>query len=85
MIGAGAWGTALATVLCDAGHHVTLWAHEPEVAASINASHENKTYLADVTLPNSLRCTNDLQEAIRSAELIVSVVPAQHTRRVAKD
>ena len=85
MIGAGAWGTALATVLCDAGHQVTLWAHEPEVAVSINTLHENRTYLADVALPDSLRCTNDLREAVYSADLIVSVVPAQHTRRVAKN
>ncbi len=50
IIGAGAWGTALATVARRAGREVTIWARSPEIAAEINDRHSNKTYLPDVTL-----------------------------------
>lgn len=82
VIGAGAWGTALATVLCDAGHDVTLWAFERHVADAINSSQRNTTYLPEIILPATLKCTNDLQAAVANADLIVSVVPAQHSRQV---
>jgi glycerol-3-phosphate dehydrogenase (NAD(P)+) len=82
VIGAGAWGTALATVLCDGGHDVTIWAHEPEVALAIEKNHENHVYLPGVTLPPGLRATSDLKAAVTGRELIVSVCPAQHLRRL---
>ena len=51
-MGAGAWGTALAKVLADAGNDVTLWARRPELADEINDTHRNPDYLGDVELPN---------------------------------
>ncbi len=81
VIGAGSWGTALATLLAKAGHRVTLWSFEPDVAESINAQRRNP-YLADVTLPASLTATTDLAEAVGEAELVVSVSPSQFVARV---
>ncbi|MFT7623505.1 MAG: glycerol-3-phosphate dehydrogenase (NAD(P)+) [Myxococcota bacterium] len=82
VIGAGAWGTALATVLVEAGHDTVIWAFEPEVAATIRGEQSNPIYLPDIALPAALDATSDLSEAVRGRELILSVVPAQHTRRV---
>ncbi len=58
-MGAGAWGTALAKVLADAGNDVTLWARRPELADEINDTHRNSGYLGDVELPKSIRATSD--------------------------
>lgn len=76
VVGAGAWGTALATVLVEKGHEVTIWSYEPEVAEAINERRSNP-YLAGVELPDSLRATNDLAAAIEGAALVVSVSPSQ--------
>ena len=82
VIGAGAWGTALAQTLADGGRDVTLWAREPEVAAAINETHVNTLYLADVTLSPTLTATDDLGTAGAGAELILLVAPAQHMAAV---
>ncbi len=83
VIGAGAWGTALATVLVEGDHQVTIWAYEPEVAADINDNHANSVYLPDIDLPEELVATSDLKAAVEDAELILSVCPAQHLRTLA--
>ena len=54
VVGAGAWGTALACHAARIGHDVTLWAFEPEVAEEIRSRHVNATYLPDAELPQSL-------------------------------
>lgn len=81
VIGAGAWGTALAAMARRAGRDVVLWALEPEVADSINARHVNELYLPDVELDPAIRATNDTAEAI-DADLVLLVAPAQHLRKV---
>jgi glycerol-3-phosphate dehydrogenase (NAD(P)+) len=80
--GAGAWGTALALVLARAGCRVTLWAYEREVAAAINAGHENPLYLPGISLDPAIRATAELAEMGR-AELLLLVTPAQHLRGIA--
>jgi glycerol-3-phosphate dehydrogenase (NAD(P)+) len=83
VIGAGAWGTAIAIVLGRRGHHsVRLWAHEPEVCESINTLHVNQLFLADCPIPDVVSATNSLEEALRAADIVVSVMPSHHTRRV---
>jgi glycerol-3-phosphate dehydrogenase (NAD(P)+) len=82
VVGAGSWGTALASVLAGNGQRVTMWSFEPDVTASIQAKHENSRYLPGVPLPESLAATNDLAEAMRGAQVIVSVSPSQFVRRV---
>ncbi len=82
VIGAGAWGTALAHLMAAKGDEVRLWAFEPEVVAEINDHHENKTYLPDAELPDNLTATNDLAEALSDRELVLSVVPSHVVRSV---
>ncbi|MEQ8326563.1 MAG: NAD(P)H-dependent glycerol-3-phosphate dehydrogenase [Parvibaculum sp.] len=84
VIGAGAWGTALAQVAAKAGRSVTLWARESEVVASVNGSHENTTFLPGIALDESLRATADLKEAA-AADAVLMVTPAQHMRRVLEE
>src|SRR5215207_3332811 len=79
-MGAGAWGTALAKVLADAGNNVTLWARRPELADEINDTHHNAQYLDDCELPKSIRATSDPAEALAGACTVLFAVPAQ-TRR----
>jgi len=81
VIGAGAWGTALAQVAAGAGRDTLLWALEPEVAQSVNADHENRLYLPGVPLSPVIRCTNDLAE-LEGCDAWLVVTPAQHMRSV---
>lgn len=80
VMGAGAWGTALAKVLADAGNSVTLWARRPEVAAEVNDTHRNSGYLAEVDLPKTIHATADAAEALAGACTVVLGVPAQSLR-----
>ena len=84
VIGAGAWGTALAQVAIGAGEAI-LWAREKEVAAEIAVGHENASFLPGIRLDPKLRATADLGEATKGAEAVLLVVPAQFLRRVARD
>jgi glycerol-3-phosphate dehydrogenase (NAD(P)+) len=79
VIGAGAWGTALAQVCARAGLQVTLQAREPEVVASITASHENAVFLPGVLLDDAVVATADMA-ALAACDLILAVPPAQHLR-----
>ena len=81
VIGAGAWGTALAAVAAQAGRRVTLWAREAEVIESIQNRRENLRFLAGVTLPLSILPTGDLAQAAEAQALLLAV-PAQHLRSV---
>ena len=83
VIGAGAWGTALADLLASNGHATTIWALEPDVAASINEAHENRRFFRGLPLAKSLRATNQQDTALRDADLVVYAVPSQHLRSVA--
>jgi glycerol-3-phosphate dehydrogenase (NAD(P)+) len=81
VLGAGAWGTALAQVAAAAGRAVTLWALEPDVVEAINARAENAVFLPGVKLNPAIRATGELAEAAR-AQVILAVPPAQHMRAV---
>lgn len=82
VIGAGAWGTALAIVAARAGEHqVKLWAFEPEACQSIKTSRMNSLFLPDCRIPDSVVVTNDFREALTDAEIVVSVMPSHHCRR----
>jgi len=82
VVGAGAWGTALAAVVARRGdHEVRLWALEKDVVESINRSQSNDLFLPGCALPASIRATHDFKEAISGAEIIVSVMPSHHCRR----
>ena len=83
IVGAGAWGTALATVAARAGIAVKLWALEPEVVEAINGTHENTTYLKDVELDEAITATNDLAD-LANCDALLLVTPAQALREVAE-
>ncbi len=83
VIGAGAWGTALAQVAARAGE-VTLWVREREVAAEIAVGRENTAFLPGIILDAKIRATSDLSAAA-SSEAVLLVVPAQFLRTVARD
>jgi glycerol-3-phosphate dehydrogenase (NAD(P)+) len=85
-IGAGSWGTATATLVARKGEYeIVLWARRPELAETINLYHENPEYLPDVDLPESLKATNDLEEALSGAEVVVMGVPSHGFREVLSD
>lgn len=84
VIGAGAWGTALAKVLAECGHDVTLWANELEVIDSINRSRENSRFLPGVELPAGLRAEADPLAAASGKDIIVLAVPSPFLMRVVR-
>jgi glycerol-3-phosphate dehydrogenase (NAD(P)+) len=79
VVGAGAWGTALAQLSARAGLGVTLWTREPALAATIAATGRNDLYLPGVDLAPAIRATSDLAD-LSAADLILATTPAQHMR-----
>jgi glycerol-3-phosphate dehydrogenase (NAD(P)+) len=76
IIGAGAWGTALALVAARAGNQVRLWAHSDEVASLLQRERVNQIYLPGFTLPGAIVPAEDMAEAVRDAELVLTAVPS---------
>jgi glycerol-3-phosphate dehydrogenase (NAD(P)+) len=84
VLGAGAWGTALAVVLARNGASVRLWARRPELVAAIAATGRNDAYLADVTLPSGLGATADLAAALAGADAVVIATPSTSLREMCR-
>jgi glycerol-3-phosphate dehydrogenase (NAD(P)+) len=83
IIGAGAWGTALSIILGRTeAHRIRLWAHETDVCESIAQHRVNEKFLPGQIIPASVSPCNDLAETIQHAEIVVSVMPSQHCRRL---
>jgi len=83
VVGAGAWGTALSITLARKGaHQVKLWAYEKEVVESIRTTHVNELFLSGCPLPESVEATQSLTDAIAGAEIVLSVMPSHHARRL---
>jgi len=83
ILGAGAWGTALAVSLARrGGHDLSLWSHSPTHAEELTDSGVNLRYLPGFVLPVDVRITAKLTHAILGADIILSVVPSQHLRAV---
>ena len=80
VLGAGAWGTTLAQVLCDAGNDVLLWARNSDVVDEINKSHTNIKYLKGISLPVSLKATNNILSAFSHSDIYVLAIPTQQLR-----
>jgi glycerol-3-phosphate dehydrogenase (NAD(P)+) len=85
VLGAGAWGTALAQLLADKGDDVLLWSRRRELCDAVNTTGENARYLPGVKLPKRLTCTTDLEAAVKGANMVVFVVPSHATRAVARE
>jgi len=84
-IGAGSWGTSLATVAARNGHDTWLWARRPDVAERLAAERTNATYLPGVPFPQTMHPTASLGEALDGAEMVLLVVPSHGIRSVLKD
>jgi glycerol-3-phosphate dehydrogenase (NAD(P)+) len=82
VIGAGSWGTTLACLLSQKGYEVTLWVHERELADIIDRTRINSTYLPEIPIPDTVRITNDVGDAVKKARYLLNAVPAQYTRSV---
>jgi glycerol-3-phosphate dehydrogenase (NAD(P)+) len=80
VLGAGSWGTTYAKVLADAGRDVVLWARRESVASSITATRTNEAYLRGVLLPENLRATADVDEALESVDAVALGLPSQSMR-----
>ncbi|RVT43645.1 NAD(P)H-dependent glycerol-3-phosphate dehydrogenase [Sphingobium algorifonticola] len=84
VIGAGAWGTALAQVAASGGDVVRLWAREPEVVDAVNRTRENPLYLPRIPLAPTIFATAALAD-LADCDVLLLVTPAQHLRSVLSD
>lgn len=82
VLGAGAWGTALAVVLHQNGHHVTLWGHDAVHLADVARDGANEKYLPSIPLPRDWRCEPQIELALADADLVVLAVPSRAVRTV---
>src|SRR4051812_20395116 len=82
VVGAGAWGTALADLLARNGHEVQLWAYEPDVVASVNEKHENVRFLGGHKLAPAVHATVDINSAVSGAELVTLATPSHVLRAI---
>ncbi|MGG4032582.1 NAD(P)H-dependent glycerol-3-phosphate dehydrogenase [Paenibacillus cisolokensis] len=81
---AGSWGTALAAVLADNGWETALWTRNAEHAGAMNRERRNNRYLSGIELPDGLRATSDMAEALRGASLALFAAPSAAMREVAR-
>lgn len=82
IVGAGAWGTALAQAARKAGRDALIWAHEAETVEAINQAHENRLFLPGIGLDPAIRATGELSE-LADCDALLMVTPAQHMRAIA--
>ncbi len=82
VIGAGAWGTALALLLADKGIDVALWMYEKDLAEETQRTRENRVYLPGYPLPPAITVTSSLEAAVRNRPYLVTVVPSHTVRAV---
>ena len=85
ILGAGAWGTAVAKAVADKGSDVVLWAHDPAVAKDINRNHANRRYLPGAMLPRNVTATAGIAEAAAGRDFIILAPPSLHLLRIVKD
>jgi glycerol-3-phosphate dehydrogenase (NAD(P)+) len=84
ILGGGSWGTALAIVLSRAhkAHEISLWVRDAALAESIRSDRENKVYLQNYKLPDSVQVTHDDAASLRNANVVIGAIPAAHARSV---
>lgn len=80
---AGSWGTALASVLAENGHHVLLWTRNPDQAEEINTNRTNQRYLKDAVLSPRIHASANIEEVVRDAEAVILASPSSAAREVA--
>ena len=81
VIGAGAWGTAMAHILASGGHDVELWSMEKEVSDAVNTLHQNTRYLNGFALSPKLRATSDIKQAASDKDFLILASPSLYLAR----
>ena len=84
VIGAGAWGTAIAKIIAEKGKEVVIWCLEEETRDNINIRRENVRFLPDISLPKNLYASTDIMEAVSGREYIILAVPSIYLLDVVK-
>ncbi len=84
VLGAGSWGTALALLLFNNGHDVTVWSINKSEVEMLQTERENKSKLPGVILPEAMKFTNDLEEGMKDKDFLVLAVPSIFTRSTAR-
>ncbi len=82
VVGAGAWGTALALLLADKDSDVVLWMYEQDLAEETERMRENRVYLPGFPLPRNITVTSSLEAAVKNSPLVLSVMPSHTVRAV---
>lgn len=82
VLGAGAWGTAVASLLADNGTLVSLWSYEQNVAYDINTTRLNTKYLPNIALPTNIIATNNMHDALEGASTIFQAIPVAYLRSI---
>ena len=85
VLGPGSWGSALAQVLAENGHEVTIWGNNPAQIDEINTYHTNRHYLPNLKLPDTIIGEKDLAKAVKDADAVLFVVPTKAMRSVAHE
>ena len=84
IIGAGSWGTALAVLLHNNGHKITVWSIVESEIRMLQKEHEHKDKLPGVKLPEDMAFTTDLASAVADSDVLVLAVPSPYTRHTAR-
>ena len=84
VIGSGGWGIALAILLHKNGHNLTIWSFDKKEAEELKITRENKTKLPNILLPEDIKVTDDLKEAVNDKDILILAVPSKAIRSVSK-
>ena len=82
ILGEGAWGTAVATLLAHNGHRVTLWCYHSELADEINRTHRNERFLPGITLSENITAVASLEDAVKDVDWICEAIPVKYLRSI---
>ena len=85
VLGAGAWGTAVAKVIAEKGIETVIWCLEESTSEDINQRHQNSRFLPDIELPHSLKATSDIKEAAENKEYLILATPSVYLLETVKN
>ena len=84
VIGSGGWGIALTILLHKNGHDLTIWSFDKKETEELKTTRENKTKLPNILLPEDIKVTDDLKEAVNDKDILILAVPSKAIRSVSK-
>ena len=84
VIGSGGWGIALAILLHENGHNLTIWSFDKKEVEELKETRQNKAKLPNILISNDIEVTNDLKEAVSDKDILVLAVPSKVIRSVSK-